>query len=466
MKSKPTAAQLANFERDPTAALLSMAVNTGSHRFSGLDDLRENQNRMDDDVSQAEIIEKLVKEIESNTSIEDFARIVREFQEVYNTTSTLHSCACCGIRTFQMDKGTAHQYIPLSALERLRYKPDSEALKRLMAIPIKFRRAISYFESSDNFIYHLHPEFVEKLPLPLSGDLVEQAKVCAPCWDVLRKDNEHLPKLSIANGIDFGVSSRIKLSQLRLAEQYLIARARLYVSVIKLKGNFNISRQSAKQGHVITFPQPESAELAAEYLSKNKFPRVHNVHDFLSVSFLGSRAQWDSLVPTDKSKPQLPNIHELHVRPTVVLEWLEALTYLNCFYENIEIDKSTEMVEEMKEIAQKLIDNVDIISDKVDIAVDLLASNQLPSDEDTEDQVILPDSTHYDPMPSTFVTCSAPIAMKKDHASRSVLKSVINAVDRTTPADAVGNVAESNRMAKDIDQSSGNIMQFLYRIII
>ena len=47
MKSKTTAAQLANFEKDPTAALLSMAVNTGSHRFAGLDDLRENPNRID-----------------------------------------------------------------------------------------------------------------------------------------------------------------------------------------------------------------------------------------------------------------------------------------------------------------------------------------------------------------------------------------------------------------------------------
>ncbi|KAI9551024.1 hypothetical protein GHT06_005687 [Daphnia sinensis] len=146
-------------------------------------------------------------------------------------------------------------------------------------------------------------------------------------------------------GIDFGVPSRIRLPPLRLAEQYVISRARLYASVIKLTGATSAQRHTARQGHVIAFPQPESAELIAEQAratgdtGERTYPRADGLPAFISIAFI-------------------------------------ALKHLNHFYANITIDDTPEMEASLEHIVDDLIKHARVVSDDVGIAVNRLATDE------------------------------------------------------------------------------------------
>ena len=97
-----------------------------------------------------------------------------------------------------------------------------------------------------------------------------------------------IPKLSIAGGVDFGLPSRIGLETLTLAEEYLIAQARLLVSIVKLVGSQPTSRQSAKRGHIITFPHNGPTALAEHRRAhfetdEGIYPRVDGLSDVIFV---------------------------------------------------------------------------------------------------------------------------------------------------------------------------------------
>ena len=207
--------------------------------------------------------------------------------------------------------------------------------------------------------YHLHHELISK---DSHGD--ETATLCKSCLDDISK--KKIPKFSVAAGVDFGVPSRIALPSLSLAEQYVIAQGRLYVSVIKLSGRQASERQSAMKGHVITFPQ--STNLVAEEVARSKvlrddgtYPRIDDIQKFIAVAFVGSRQQWDALVPT-----QLPNISELQVNADKVFLWLRALKALNPRYRDIIIDDSESMRETLNSVTDNILSEVSIIDEAME----------------------------------------------------------------------------------------------------
>lgn len=95
------------------------------------------------------------------------------------------------------------------------------------------------------------------------------ATICSNCKIKTQSGEPKIPKLSIAAGIDFGHPDRIGLPQLTLSEELLICRSRQYVSILKLLGNMTAERQTAKKGHVITFPQPDGPLKLAELQRMN-----------------------------------------------------------------------------------------------------------------------------------------------------------------------------------------------------
>ena len=93
--------------------------------------------------------------------------------------------------------------------------------------------------------------------------------MCDTCHKKTQCEVPKIPKLSIAAGIDFGHLDRLGLPQLTLVEELIISRSRLYVSILKLCGNVAAERQTAKKGHVITFPQPDGPIKLAELQRTN-----------------------------------------------------------------------------------------------------------------------------------------------------------------------------------------------------
>ena len=114
----------------------------------------------------------------------------------------------------------------------------------------------SYYQStSNNRYYPLHREFVTRQAAASSdGKDTEHATLCLPCYEAAIH-GKRIPILSLPAGVDFKNADRIFLSNLTLAEEYMIATARLFVSIIKLSGYQHGERQSGKLGHAIVFPQ-------------------------------------------------------------------------------------------------------------------------------------------------------------------------------------------------------------------
>jgi len=110
-----------------------------------------------------------------------------------------------------------------------------------------------FVDPSDDVKYFLHPECVSE----------GKVWICQECLGPIKKGK--LPKYSVANGWDFGDPSRIgHLQPLSFVEKHLIARSRLYSSIVKISPR-GASRRTLK-GHVITFLQ-DGPEAVSSLLS-------------------------------------------------------------------------------------------------------------------------------------------------------------------------------------------------------
>lgn len=106
----PSSQQLLKMERDPVAALLNMATNSGLGRFPETDYLfleDFNNNKVTDQIPAH--LKSLASEIENNISDEDRRRIVKDFLQAWDISAPLYACACCGVRAYEMGKTKFHQ---------------------------------------------------------------------------------------------------------------------------------------------------------------------------------------------------------------------------------------------------------------------------------------------------------------------------------------------------------------------
>lgn len=304
MKSEISSSELQNFERDPDAALLSLALNTGLNRYSLVRTLFGNGNTIkENDVHVKAAMESLIRDIEKDHDKSELGRIVEEFQRSISPCSKLLSCASCGVRSFCNDSDN----FSATELRKLRTLKMSDSEKAILEnIPLEFRPAVSYYVSRvDGDFYHLHPELISVKENGVGKMIEESAILCLSCKAVAaRKNRPGIPPFSIAAGMDYGVPSRINLPPLRLVEQYVIARVRLYSSIIKLPGTSATLRHSAKKGHVISFPQPESPELVAEKARLHdsgdlqSYPRIDGLKRLITVAFIGAKSEFAALEPS------------------------------------------------------------------------------------------------------------------------------------------------------------------------
>jgi len=184
-------------------------------------------------------------------------------------------------------------------------------------------------------MYHLHRELVRN---QIDEPTHISASLCKQCHTAIVKNN--IPKLSIAAGVDFGSAARIRLPSLTLVEEYLIAQGRMLISIVKLIGSQTATCQSARRGHVITFPHSGPTALVERERAlatgdEGVYPRLDGISDVIFVSFVGSRNQWETHLLGG-----LPGGRELQVRTDVIYLWLHALIFLNPRYVHINIDDS------------------------------------------------------------------------------------------------------------------------------
>lgn len=287
-----------------------------------------------------------------------------------------------------------------------------------------FRMMASYYESPINgCFYHLHREFVESIT-SLNEEDVEHATLCHSCYEALTVDKK-IPTFSLALGVDFGNADRIGLLKLTLAEEYVIATARLFISIIKLAGYQHAERQSGKLGHAIVFPQygsklEEEIRKARTERHTGTFPCLDNIYDTLSIAFVGSNVEWAALV-ADKSHRIFKPIE---VRSHVIYMWLAALKATNSRYRDIVIDSSKDMTEALDSVQQGLMDRKTIVAHDSEIAIDRLVHQQSKTQESMN--MCDNDSPSDDSPPTypmSFVTRSGCPDLNDTSAAASALKS-------------------------------------------
>jgi hypothetical protein len=286
----------------------------------------------------------------------------------------------------------------------------------------------SYYQSTTNGqFYHLHREFVKTEPTTSSDSpVLEHATLCLPCYEAATHGKK-IPVLSLAAGIDFGNSDRINLPQLTLAEEYVIATARLFVLIIKLAGYQHAERQSGKLGHAIVFPQygkELERELQKAHVKQHTgiFPCLENLYDTLSIAFVESDLQWAALVANKSHRSFKP----IRVRSAVIYMWLAALKACNSRYRDIIIDQSEEMAATLESIPDELIRRATVVGDESEIQIDRLVHHQAQT-PDTMNDINSDDQLRDDPLtyPMSLLTRSGCPEQQTTSASATALTSNI-----------------------------------------
>ena len=254
-------------------------------------------------------------------------------------------------------------------------------------------------------------------------------KICGTCRECFECSVPKIPKLSLAAGLDFGSIDRLGLPPPTLIEELLLSRSRLFVSLVKLVGPTAAQRQLAKQkSHVITFPAPDGptklAELQRLNSSNNRatYPRIENLKEHLGVFFIGSRLQYQAMVPFNQ-------VEELQVRVDLTYKYLHILKSINPLYQDIVIDESEAMIHAMEQLTGQLlnIDSVDSTVVLMDEEMDVV-NEKVATATNKESSIDLEDQPFYGftPLQSSFITRLSPLDKDPDESTRLALQGIKN----------------------------------------
>ena len=433
-----------NFERDPFAAQHVFATNSGLHIFDKISQLFSNSNVIDtEDPNVEECIDQLIKDVNDNLSVEDLGTMNADFNKTFDLKAPLFGCASCGVREFQMGLDKTKRFRDRHLLELGKYKKTQEQLAALNKINRRFRPIFSWYKGCDSSIYNFHPECVDSR-LDENGELIELVKLCPVCSNCADKADQPFPRYSIANGIDYGVSSRLPwLKPLSLTEQHSISLTRPYGCIVKLSG-YSSECQSAKKGHFIFFRQAQAPQQMADAtatrarLSRTTLPDVSDIEKYIGITFIGADEAWKSLIPN-----RFRNIDDLKIRPQCVYDWLEVLQAVNPHYANVVIDRSLETRQEMNGVIEKFILNAEILSAQLEINIDKFATERPANQPVVEDDALEePVSTSDHPsveaqpleMHASFLTERDPHQSNNENqAAINVLRGLKESITKNVP---------------------------------
>lgn len=206
--------------------------------------------------------------------------------------------------------------------------------------------------------YHLDDQLTHTLA---DGSVI--VRLCVTCHSKLEiKGGAGVPLYSIAAGCDYGRPHMIGLHPLSVIEQTLLAAHRVFGQIVKLVAPFGMGpavRQSAFTGHTIVFPHDGPSRLITH------FPDVTDIHQSISVMFVGTRDQWSNTRANPTVMSKFRGIFE--VRPAVLLQWLRALRSVgHPLYQNIDIcDKDDPAWAEATLIGEQCLNQAHVTDDQV-----------------------------------------------------------------------------------------------------
>ncbi len=143
-KGTPSFQQLKHFERDPSIALLTMAVNSGQSQFAKVNLLHSHTSAE----VEEQTVQCLKEEIESNLKPSDLGVIVDQFQAAFDKNCELQGCASCGVRAYQMGN-VNYEELNIDTLDVL--KLSDNQIMSYKQIHQPYQNAISVYQESNQF---------------------------------------------------------------------------------------------------------------------------------------------------------------------------------------------------------------------------------------------------------------------------------------------------------------------------
>ena len=203
----------------------------------------------EEDLVDAELVAKLVKEIENEkVSPEEMMSLAREWFAKVGHCEDVKSCGCCGIRDFHQVKEVSLEdlkLLELSAHDATRYRNT----------PAQFRKYFCVHEHGGQ-LFWLIPELVDEEVVP----------ICVSCHRQLfsKKKRPCMPPHSIAAGKHFGRLG--DLPALTDMEERMLARVRTTVNTVKLVSTTSgAASQWGIRGHTISIPHEGPEVLASRF---------------------------------------------------------------------------------------------------------------------------------------------------------------------------------------------------------
>ena len=362
---------------DVVAALLADHADSGWLAF-------HNQHDPESD----EFLDGLLGEIPSE---DELMQLTHAFARVTDPSKPIYSCGACGIRDLNREYTV---FNVLDELDLLEQQPDESAA--IDAIDAQFRPAVSQWQDPRTLRrFHLHPELVDQ-----ANEQRPTTRLCSSCARALREGKR--PKWSIAAGVDYGAASRLGLQPLTLPEQVVLARVRLFVTVLKLRGHSTgAARYPAIKGHAICFSQDAPEQLAAQ---ANLIDNLATLDRSLCVAFLGSQGQLERV--------QMEVGRLVQVRARVLLEWIAAMRALNPRMANaFALGGDEAALEQTCAAAQERLRQAAIIDDPDSQVIDAVATDDIARIRRDADPDELPPEVcaRFAPFPTP--SCSIQLAL-------------------------------------------------------
>ena len=241
-------------------------------------------------------------------SVEEKAKMIKDYNDNMDPLWTIYGCACCGIwvKLLKTEPPLKRTLNSLSIL----ILSESQLEKYNSSNPT-FRSLRGVTKCTNGSFYALYRNLltlaVDKKDAPVDANT--QALLCSDCFTKTGGKRPEIPKFSLRNNVDYGFLAYLSLPPLTFLEKLLLSSRVPFAHVIKLSGGHG---QFGTKSHWVTMETPsysvtteEMNSLEGEILASTFSPSFPRFDLPISMMFTGPMDKWESINSTAEGRQNL-----------------------------------------------------------------------------------------------------------------------------------------------------------------
>jgi hypothetical protein len=321
-------------------------------------------------------------------------------------------------------------------------------------------KAYSWYKAKTNGkLFWLHPEFVDVVEDAKDKNVTnEVAKICKSCRDYLVRTKPQLPPHSAAN-VQLGSASRLGLPELTSLERMILAKARLFRTVIKVQENRSGPRERSGmqlRGHNILFDH-DSFLVAMKELFQ-----ASSCQGMVTLQLVGPTGKMDALAEaTMKSTLVGIHAHCLYCFGSILL-------LLNAHYDPEScppLPAFDDMKRDVQQLKESLIQNAIRQDDEIIVQHEQRMGADIANVRTTYDEAEESDpldaEEQYNVKPQSVYVCQRKVVSETDENATNtrLLQSIAKQLNTTDGNDNIGANISSSRTSQDDGTADPNSTQ-------